>query len=79
MDEATIGMAGHAWLADIRGHAGYENLRLALVGPVRKCRPCDGIGSLHDGSRCAYAGERDACPDGVGCGTVPTPAAPTPA
>ena len=62
-------------MAGVRAGASYEHLRLALVGPTRTCRRCDGIGSLgENGDYHPHGGPRTACPDCGGRGTVPTPA-----
>ncbi len=80
MDMAALDMASGAWMAGVRAGAQYEHLRMALVGPTRVCRRCQGIGSLAIGAERNHAadmaGGPQTCPDCGGGGTVAAPPAP---
>ncbi len=74
LDTAALDMASGAWMAGVRAGAQYEHLRMALVGPTRVCRRCQGIGSLAAGAERNHAtdmaGGLQTCPDCAGAGTV---------
>jgi hypothetical protein len=88
VDEAVTALTMESFEAGIRAGAAAEHLRLALVGPARDCRACEGRGfTLEAGMRTAVGdGEveppapaellaaSNRCPDCGGRGVVPTPA-----
>ena len=74
MDEASFGWSCRAYMEGVAAGAAYENLRRALVGPVRGCARCWGVGSLGEGGRRTNLGGVEPCPDCKGAGTVPVPA-----
>ncbi len=80
MDEAAYSWAGAAYLQGVAAGAQYEHLRMALVGPTRVCRRCQGIGSLAASADRNHAtdmaGGPQTCPDCGGGGTVAAPPAP---
>jgi hypothetical protein len=67
MDEAVYDWAEEAYLRGLRDGAAFEHLRRALVGPMRTCPRCSGVGSLE------VKGDSRVCPDCAGNGTMAAP------
>ena len=70
MDEAVYDWADESYLCGLRNGAAFEQLRRALVGPMRMCPRCSGVGGLDaNGDRVSDNGPQ-VCPDCQGNGTV---------
>jgi hypothetical protein len=73
LQEAAFALMGDGFASGRRVGAHFEPLRLAVVGPVRPCRRCWGVGRLGPhGERYPEHDERP-CEECRGRGTVPTP------
>ncbi len=70
MDEATWSWGINAYMQGIRDGAAYEHLRQSLIGPMKTCGTCHGIGSLGERSPYNMAGGPEVCPTCKGNGTV---------
>ncbi|MDP9363221.1 MAG: hypothetical protein M3Q10_03130 [Chloroflexota bacterium] len=77
LDEAVHGIIGEAYTDGLRTGATVEHVRQALLGPVRLCRRCQGVGALRGGhadDEWPTDAPAEPCPACGGRGTVATPA-----